>query len=109
MQLLKRILQAIQNSIDLFTSDNQRRFNANDPRVIERTGNEYTTLEEARRDSIADVVIHKMLTYKQAFAGNICVHVIITRSDLSQPQNEVFALFSSLFRHTFFECHIDSG
>src|SRR5512142_1377774 len=67
-KFVKCIFQAIQNRIDLFTSYNQRWFNANDTRVIERPRNEYSSLEEPRCNRIAYVIIHKMLAYKQTLA-----------------------------------------
>jgi hypothetical protein len=71
MEFLQRILQAVQDGIDLFTGNNQWRLDTNNSRIIESTRYEYTTLEEARGDGIANIIIDKVLAYQQTFTGDM--------------------------------------
>src|SRR6266571_1581103 len=109
IQLLEGILQTVQDGIDLFTCDDQRRLDANDARVIERTGYKNTPLEEARSDGIADIIIHKVLTNQQAFTRDVCIYITMARGNLFQLLNKVFTLFSSLFWNALFKSNINGS
>ena len=79
---MQRILQAVQDGINLFAGNNQWRLDTHNSRIIEGTRYEYTTLEEAGGDGIANIIIDKVLPNQQTFTGDLCIHVAMTRRDI---------------------------
>src|SRR5882762_10061599 len=109
MQFLERILQAVQDGVDLLTGNNQWWLDTNNARIIKSTRNEYAAFEKTRSHGIANIIIDKMLAYKQAFPCNMRVDIAMASSDVLQLLDKVFTLFSSLLRNALFKGHIDGS
>ena len=58
---VQRVFEAIQDGINLLVRDYQRRLNTNYARIVERAGDQHSTLKESRSDGITDIIIDKML------------------------------------------------